>query len=290
MNTYSGTRNLPCSENPDGCSFKFMDYKKDESFSIYHASMNYLIYCEKGSVRISSNLFKEEVIHEGELLFLPRISDYRGEAIEDTHFIVHLFNHTVCRPENCILSYLYTHRKRNNHTDEIRYQCHLTCNRGLCTFMESITLYINDGTGDTLLWDLKHKELIRMLCRYYPPMTLQSFFHPMTDEDVPFKSLVLSHYQRAKTVKELAEICGYGLYTFRRIFKKEFTVSAYQWLIKKRSEHILHKLSVPYIPFSDIINEFNFSSAAHFSHFCKKFLGNTPSKLRDIITNWHKKK
>lgn len=285
MNTHSGIKNLPCNENPDGCSFKFMDYKKDETFSIYHASMNHLIYCEKGSVKLSSNLFKEEIIHEGELLFLPRISDYRGEVIEDTHFVVHLFNHTVCRPENCILSYLYTHRKRNNHADEIRYQCHLTCNRGICTFMESITLYINDGTGDTLLWDLKHKELIRMLCRYYPPMTLQSFFHPLTDEDVPFKSLVLSHYQRAKSAKELAQICGYSIETFRRLFNQEFHTPIYQWLQKRKAELVLFRLSIPHVSIKEIVQELNFNSPQQFNRFCKDNLGDTPGRLQDKLIN-----
>lgn len=282
MNAYSKLNNLPCNENPDGCRFMQVDYDTNEVFTIRHASMNHLMYCEKGSVRISSNLFKEEIIHEGEILFLPRVSDYRGEATENTRFVIHLFNHTVCRPEDCILSYLYTHRKRNN-PDRIGYQCHLNGFQAIRTFMESITNYLADGTGDTFLWNLKHKELIRMLCRYYPPATLQSFFHPLTDEDVPFKSLVMSHYQQAKTAKELAEICGYGIETFRRLFNEEFHTPIYQWLLKKKAELVLFRLSIPHVSIKEIIQEMDFNSPQHFNRFCKSNLGDTPGRLQEKL-------
>lgn len=274
-------KNLPCNENPDGCGFKFMDYKPNEMFTIFHPEMNYLLYCEKGKVRLSSNLFQEEIIHEGEIVFLPRISEYLGKAFEDTHFVVHLFNHTVCNPENCILSYLYTHRKRDK--SDIQYHCHLESVHGIHTFMESITNYLIDGTGDMFLWNLKHKELIRMLCRYYPPVTLQSFFHPLTDEDVPFKSLVLSHYQKAKTAKELAQICGYSLETFRRLFNDEFHIPVYQWLLKRKAEFVLFRLSIPHVSIKEIIQDMNFSSPQQFNNFCKTNLGDTPKKLQDKL-------
>lgn len=103
----------------------------------------------------------------------------------------------------------------------------------------------------------------------------------MTDEQVPLRSLVLTHYRKAEFTDKLAEMCGYyGLHNFRKVFKKEFGMSPYKWLMMKRAEHIRYKLSQTYIPFADIIDEFNFSSAAHFSNFCKRFLGDTPSNIR----------
>ena len=131
---------------------------------------------------------------------------------------------------------------------------------------------------------MKHKELIWLFTKYYTPEELRLFFHPMTDEGVPFKSLVLAHYRKAEYTDCLAKMCGYGIYTFRRIFKKEFGISPYKWLTMKRAEHIRHRLSLPYIPFADIIEEFHFSSAGHFSNFCKQFLGDTPSNLRKTLS------
>ena len=151
--------------------------------------------------------------------------------------------------------------------------------------MDTVTTYISDRTDDSDLWKLKHKELIWVFTRYYTAEELQVFFHPMTDEQVPFRSLVLTHYRKAEFTDRLAELCGYGLHNFRRLFKKEFGMSPYKWLMMKRAENINYKLSQTYIPFSDIIDEFNFSSAAHFSNFCKRFLGDTPSNLRKKLTD-----
>ncbi|WP_459188685.1 helix-turn-helix transcriptional regulator [Parabacteroides sp. APC149_11_2_Y6] len=113
----------------------------------------------------------------------------------------------------------------------------------------------------------------------HPPEELRSFFHPMTDEQVPFKSLVLTHYRKANSTEELADLCGYGVHTFRRVFKSEFGTPVYRWLIQKRAEHIKYRLLQVYIPFVDIMDEFNFSSPQHFNSFCKKYLGDTPGNI-----------
>ncbi len=74
----------------------------------------------------------------------------------------------------------------------------------------------------------------------------------MTDEQVPFKTLVLTHYRKAEFTDKLTEMCGYGLHNFRKIFKKKFGRSPYEWLMQKRAEHIKYRLSLDYIPFVDI--------------------------------------
>lgn len=150
--------------------------------------------------------------------------------------------------------------------------------------MTGIISYIKDGTHDKNLWKLKHQELIWAFTRYYEAEELQSFFHPMTDEQIPFKNLVMTHYRKASNADELADLCGYGIHTFRRIFKKEFGIPVYQWLIQKRAERIKYRLSMPYISLSDIIDEFNFSSPQHFNSFCKQYLGDTPTNIRKNLT------
>lgn len=272
-------RKLPCEETPDNCSFELKEYREGEVLMCEKKNSNYIFFCQKGEINLSGSLFRNEVLHEGEILFLPRMADCRGEIIKDARMIIHSFNNTVCRPEECILSYLYTHKKQNE--KQRMYHCKLSAHEVIITFMKSVCHYLTDHTGDLPLWHLKHKELIRLFSRYYKAEELQAFFHPMTDESIPFKNLVLSHYQKANSTQGLADLCGYGVITFRRIFKEEFGVSVYHWLIEKRSEHILYRLSFPYIPFRDIMEEFNFSSPQQFNRFCKTYLGDSPTNLRN---------
>ena len=174
-------------------------------------------------------LFHDKILCAGEIMFVPHQSECSGTALSDVRLLVHKFNNTVCRSEKCILSYLYTHKQ----TDPKIYCCKLTAPDSLQTLMSSVTSYIEDEKHDPNIWHLKHEELIWVFTSYFDPDELRSFFHPMTDEQVPFKSLVMTHYHKVNTTDELASLCGYPIHTFRRIFKKEFGNSVYKWLIQK---------------------------------------------------------
>lgn len=278
------TNNIPynktCDEHPSDCIFRFAEYRQGETFDHGYEDAHYIVYCSRGMTRLTSNLFSEEIIYGGEILFLPRMADCRGEVMDDSHAIIHTFNNSVCTPENCILSYLYRHNCKDEHRHPAGYCCKLPSHKALDLFMDGVSVYLTDETASVQLWRMKHRELIYLLCHYYRPYDLRAFFHPMTNEAVPFKSLVLAHYRKVHCAEELARFCGYSLTSFRRIFKKEFEKPVYQWLIQKRAELISYRLSMKYIPFTEIIDEFNFSSPQHFNSFCKQYLGDTPGNLR----------
>lgn len=269
-----------CDEFPTDCSFEVKSYPAGTTLHNDDSDINYLIFCQSGHARISSTLFHDEILCAGEVMFVPRASQCNGTALSDVTLLIHKFNNTICSTEKCILSFLYSHRQ----IDTKIYCCKLTVPSTLQTVVDGISYYITDKTHDSDLWTLKHKELIWGFTRYYQAEELRSFFHPMTDERVPFKSLVLTHYRKAEYTDKLAEMCGYGLHNFRKIFKKEFGVSPNKWLMMKRAENIKYRLAQPCIPFVDIIDEFNFSSATYFTTFCKQYLNGTPSYLRGQLS------
>lgn len=265
-----------CDESPNDCCFNMKTYPTGTTVHNEDTNINYLIFCIAGHIRISSTFFKDEILSAGEVMFVPRKSEYSSVALSDVTLLVHKFNNTICQSEKCILAYLYSHRRIDSKINFSK----LTIPKPMEILVTGIVSYLTDGTYDSDLWKLKHKEVIWAFTRYYDAEELRSFFHPMLDEQIPFKNLVMTHYRKANNTEELAKLCGYGIYTFRRIFKTEFGTPVYQWLIQKRAEHIKFRLSRPYIPFSDIIDEFNFSSAQHFNSFCKQYLGDTPGNLR----------
>lgn len=269
-----------CEEFPIDCTFEMKSYQVGTTVQNEDTSTNYLIFCQSGHTRITSTLFHDEILCAGEVIFIPRGSECSSVALSNVILLVHKFNNTVCRAEKCILSYLYSHK----HVNSKIYYCKQIVPNSMQPLINSIVSYISNEINDTDLWKLKHKELIWAFTRYFKTEELRSFFHPMTGEQVPFRSLVLTHYRKAEFTDKLAEMCGYGLHNFRKIFKKEFGMSPYRWLMIKRAENIKYKLSQTYIPFTDIIDEFNFSSPAHFSNFCKRFLGDTPSNIRKELS------
>lgn len=275
-----GTERVFCDENPTDCHFEMKCYQAGTQMRNEDMNINYLIFCQSGHVRIQSTLFHDEILCEGEIMFIPRLGECSGTALSDVTLLVHKFNNTVCRSEKCILSYLFSHR----HIRAKIYCCKLAVPGSMRMLMDSVASYIVDKTEEPELWQMKHKELIWVFTRYYVAEELRSFFHPMTDEQVPFRSLVLTHYRKAEYTDKLAEMCGYGVHNFRKIFKKEFGVSPYKWLMMKRAENIRYRLSQTCVPFADIIDEFNFSSSAHFTNFCKRFLGDSSTALRKNLS------
>lgn len=265
-----------CDENLIDCHFNLRNYSSGTTVHNDDTDINYLIFCLTGHTRITGTFFSDEILCAGEVMFIPRKSEYHSVALSDVTLLVHKFNNTVCQSEKCILAYLYSHQQTQSKSNCSK----LTIPKSLQILVNGIVSYLTDEAHDSDLWKLKHKELIWAFTRYYNAEELRSFFHPMTDEQIPFKNLVMAHYHKANNTEELANLCGYGIHTFRRIFKAEFETSVYQWLIQKRAERIKYRLSMSYIPLSDIIEEFNFSSAQHFNSFCKKYLGDTPGNIR----------
>lgn len=269
-----------CDDLTSNCTFELVKYIMGKELSPNYKDVHSIVFCQVGQLTIISNLFSETVLCAGEHLFIPRMCEYKGMALDDTTLIIHSFNNTVCRVENCILSYLHTYRHYSNSKETSDAYPKLAANVSLLHLWESISIHLSGNRDNPTLWKMKHRELIWLLTQHYSTQVLCSFFQPMMDEQVPFKSLVLSHYRKIKYTQELADLCGYGIGSFRRRFKREFGTSVFQWLIRKKAEHILFRLSQPRFSFTDIVDEFEFSSIQHFSRFCKQYLEDTPTNIR----------
>jgi AraC-like DNA-binding protein len=81
-------------------------------------------------------------------------------------------------------------------------------------------------------------------------------------------------------VEELAQLGGYTLSTFRRIFNNVFHEPVYEWMLARRKEGILDDLNNSECSISEICYKYGFESLPHFSNFCKKSFGASPRNLR----------
>lgn len=94
---------------------------------------------------------------------------------------------------------------------------------------------------------------------------------------------MLDNYRNARTVKELARLCGSSLSTFNRKFLKEFREPASEWLQKQINTIIKYKLADEDIPIGNIADELHFSSHAQFCRYCKRNFGYTPGEWRKLL-------
>lgn len=269
------------------CSHYLTDIKSgfslkciQESFDIHseRLSSNYIIFVLEGSVSITCNENTLENIQAGQMILLPKSSFVYGKVEEKGKFIVYMFDHIyhLCNK--------YALQNLSSYTEDMVYTFKpLSIVSEVMMFLNLLSSCLIKGLNCTFYHEIKSNEILLLFRAFYQKDQLAQFFYPLIGSSIDFKTNVLSKYRDAKTVEELADSMGYGLSNFKKKFRDEFEESAYQWMLKQKSKHIQYKLSFADVDFASIIEEFSFSSPAHFNRFCKTQYGKTPSELRRTL-------
>lgn len=148
-------------------------------------------------------------------------------------------------------------------------------------FVESVVYYLEQGACCYHLYDAKNVEISVIYRSFYRSDELVRFFHPVMYKDLAFDTLVRKNHEQAKTVQELAVLCGYGLSNFKKLFVKHFGVSPYQWMLQRKSARIKSRLLDKTIPIKSVASEFGFADQSHLNAYCKRYLNATPLQIRN---------
>lgn len=146
-------------------------------------------------------------------------------------------------------------------------------------FLELIILYLKDGMICGSLQEEKQEELFLLLGAYYSQVELAQFLKSLSlRNENNFRKFVQMNSLKAKSVDELAKLCGCTPSVFKKMFKELFSEPVYQWMLKQKADTLRDKLAEEGINLKELVCEFGFSSPAHFTKFCKKWLGATPTQ------------
>ena len=127
----------------------------------------------------------------------------------------------------------------------------------------------------------ERQQPIVMNC-YYPIKELAAFYAPIYRYSHSFQYFVMQNYQKAKDVETFAQLGGYSVPTFRRIFKDTFGEPAYQWMLKRKCQDIHNDLIMTELSISEICYKYGFESLSNFSHFCRANFGQSPRSVRSL--------
>lgn len=216
---------------------------------------------EAGEMVVLSSLAKQEVVCEQNAEIIWFISDYLRE------FSAKLV------------------RNLEDDCNKINYRFNkLPIRRSLNSFLELLDSYLKNGMTCGYLLEEKQDELFILLDAYYTRSELALFLYPYTAiKDSDFKKMVLQNSLQAKGVPELIELCGYSVGGFKKMFKDVFGGSIYQWMLQQKAEKLRYRLAEDDVNLKTLIDEFGFSSPAHFTKFCKKWLGKTPTQYMEEV-------
>lgn len=259
-------------------SFKYFEMKAGDT---YNGKVNnhYIVFLLKGSANMSCNEFDIR-LSSGEMLFIHRNTLFRYKMLENSEFVVAVFNSVTNLCAQSALSQLYKTKLTVQYVIKpfvIKNRLHL--------FLDLLVEYLKDGAKCSQLHDIKLQELFWVFRAYYPREELASFLYTIIGTSYDFRDKVLFNYNRASTVQELAKLCDISLDVFKKKFVKEFGEAPYSWMQKRMVSVIKYRLADNNLPLKHIMDELNFSSLSQLIRFCKKHLGDTPGELRKKIIN-----
>lgn len=268
-------KNSPTAPIREGFLFR-RDAKGTSVSATCHEDILIVIFT--GRAMVAYNEHPMAAVAEQQICLIPKGCSYTLEFTEDTSALYYFFDGPKDRDDRDRLEKIYL----ASGCFEYRL-APVACKPTVYSMVAQLVIYLNDGINHPSLNQIKEKELFMLLFSYYSNSELLTLFYPLLGSNISFKSFVMQNYARVASVQEFADLAHCSISTFKRRFHESFGVSVYQWMLDQKSKHILHALTLENVSFADIIFEYGFSSASHFSGFCKRKFGAAPKALREQL-------
>ncbi len=260
--------------------FSIRELKKRDTLVFEDKFFNYMLFIKEGSLLVTNEAFENVPLEKNEMMFAAHNTDFSARVESDTRLLLLSFNNPIHLCENLTMEDL----KETEY--EIADSYRLPIDYSMQMVIDSIGFYLEYKIQCRHLHADKQREVFMVLANFYTKQQVAGFLASLFENNqMDFKAFVLKNYQEVKTVEELAKLSKSSVRSLTRKFRIHFGDSPYSWMLKQRSMHIKARLADPKVTISDIVKEFGFSSPAHFTSYCKKYFGETPSKMRKASRN-----
>lgn len=228
-----------------------------------------------GSLNLSYDNVGNLAADEGKMLLLPQNCHLRLTALADTKLLVLRMRYGMVFSECVSFEEMIDDIPRPE-----RKLSAMETRPEVVEYIDNLVARIKDGIGNPCFLELKLKEYLFLLKNYYSREKLGDFFYPLMGSNSAFADFVTNNHRKVRTVIEFAGLANYSLSGFEKRFRRVFGVSPYRWMKEEKAKNILDDIRNGTKPFSQMKEEYGFSSMSHFNYFCKKSFGIPPGRLR----------
>lgn len=249
-----------------------------------HIRTNEVVFFMEGRLRFSFHNYPGFESMKGQLLFLPGGVRFSYEASAATVILILRILEPIRLCDNFTVEKLYGMERKNTKPDSYSPQTGgfsiLPINTRMWYFLDGIIDCYNDGVRCKSYSELKIKEFFLLLRLYYPKEAIYDFLYMVLSGDMAFSEYVRQRWQKFRNVEEIAEAMHMTPRQFSYKFKSIFETTPYKWMKEGRSRIIREQLLNTNKPIKQISMENGFSTISQFTKFCRKELGDSPSKLK----------
>lgn len=262
--------------NPASPQFVVRNYDTSQVPVYVDTSSSFLFVLLEGEIKVAYDSFPALTVRPGECLMVMRHSCYRMTVVRPSVGLRIL--HTDYLADNCyrLFGNLADHLPRG-----FEYEFHaLPAMPAILDMLRSVCQTISDGAATPRMQSLWSDLLSDMIAAYYTAPQVARFLFPLMADDYDFRHLVIEHSLRVKDLPELAALCRMSLSTFKRRFKRTFHSPAHTWIAARKAHFIYSEIINSKKTFVEIAEQFNISSSAYLTAFCKQHFGITPQEIR----------
>lgn len=229
-----------------------------------------------GEISVAYDSVPALTVRPGDSLMVMRHSCYRMTVVKPSVGLRII--HTDYFAESC-------HRAFGNLADYLPHGFEyvfraLPCTPAIIHFLRCVHDVIADGKATPRMHSQWSGLFTDMVAAYYTGAQVAGFLYPLMSDDYDFRNLVIEHSLHVGDLNELADICRMSLSTFKRRFKRTFHSPAHSWIAARKAHFIYSEIINTKKTFVEIAGQFNISSSAYLTAFCKQHFGITPQEIR----------
>ena len=243
---------------------------------IHHTGDNYMLFVMSGKITLSYCDYQNKIFQSEDMFFFPKNMEFRGRVIEPSHLALLKYNNIKfpCM-EDGIRRLLKKKKEGCYKWDKIKIKSELK------QAVEELIHFRKSGLSCNHIYLIKAQEIYLIFKHFYTDEERIPVFYPFIGQNPIFAEAVMTNYTLVKTAEELASRLGYGIKTFRELFKINFGETPYKWMQQQIAHQVKGKLMKKEIPLKQIMIEYKFTTTSHFTTFCRKHLGGTPMEIRN---------
>ena len=242
---------------------------------------NEIVFVTEGRIRFVSNDFSSCEGLKGQMLFLPAGGNYSFGTLTDSAITIFRFYESIRLCDNFDLENLNEEKAAaSSYQPRMASPRILNINILLWHYLDGLNDLIEEGMRCRSFFQIKIKELLLLLHSFYTKKELQNFFSPILSDDMAFSEYVRLHWKDFHTVTELANSMHMTHKQFYNRFIPIFGTRPQRWMNEGRARIIHNEITSTRKQFKLIAAENGFASDTHFTRFCKKELGKTPTEVR----------
>ena len=256
--------------------FTCQQLEKEEVYRIDNSKSSCTLFMIEGDVIFDLGKYKGLRILQKEMVFIPQSIETQIKSMTGSKCILLFWDRNVSVCDKLFLGSLPVRDEERTADNFI-----LPIRKPLVKVLDSVGAYLEAKLLCKHMHLLKQQELLLVLKGFYTKKELAAFFSTSTGIRRHFEKFVIENYKKVSSVKEFADLYYVSERSFSRKFHSCFGESPYKWMQKKKAEQMLEMVCDLELSFQEISSKLGFSSPSHFTAYCRRMYGMSPTQLRE---------